>query len=136
MAEVSQVNESGPAALLGILAGASTSLRELTFSLRQRPEVVRVDRRCDIAESDDKRSIEWYVDAELLNSEAVSFRLLIYWQPDEWTVESDVRRVHAAGSDEEVGLPTRFAVDVADLAGEVLSATAQLVRSAEIVGLT
>lgn len=135
MAEVPEVSEPESAALLGVLADASMVLRELTTSLRQRPHVVGVDRRCDVEESDDRRSIEWYVDAELQSGEAVSFRLLIVWHSDEWTVESDVRRIHSAGSDEEVGLPTRFAVDVADLAAEVRSASAQLARCAEIDGL-
>ena len=135
MAEVPEVNEPESAALLGVLAEASMTLRELTTSLRQRTNVVGVDRRCDVERSDDRRSIEWYVDAELHNGEAVSFRLLICWHSAEWTVESDVRRIHSGGSDEEVGLPTRFAIDVADLAMEVRSASAQLARCSEIDGL-
>ena len=122
------MNRPESVALLGVLADASAALRELTTSLRERPNVASVDRRCDVEGSDDRRSIEWYVDAELYNGEAVSFRLLIFWHSDEWTIESDVRRIHSGGSYEEVGLPTRFAVEVDDLAAEVRSASAHLAR--------
>ena len=52
MAEVPEVNEPESAALLGVLAEAAMTLRELTTSLRQRANVVAVDRRCDVERSD------------------------------------------------------------------------------------
>lgn len=117
------------ATLLMLLSKVATTLREFSQQLRLNPAVTRVDRRCEI-EDGERPSIEWYVDAEISNGEALSFRLLLYWHREEWIIESEVRRVHKAGSEVEFELPTRYALDD-DLQEELNSATSQLASSAK-----
>lgn len=101
------------------------TLDALAARLRKRPEVVRVDRVCDPRISSMGASVEWFVDAELISGEALSWHLVLYWSDDEWIIESGVRRMGAQGSDPEVELASRFALDE-DLAQELASATRTL----------
>jgi hypothetical protein len=129
LAEVPQVSARPLVVLLVLLGEVSRSLRGLAEVLRRREGVKLVDRRCELETGVHGPSVEWYVDAELSSGEALSWRLLLYWKDGEWIIESDVRRVHPLGSDSEVELPSRFALDE-DLDAELRSATSQLVETA------
>ena len=109
------------------------ALRGLAESLRSKQGVKSVDRRCDIEDDGARPSVEWYVDAELAHGQAFSFRLLLFWQDGEWLIESDVRRIHASGSDTELELATRYSVDN-DLEEEVASAASWLAKSVDSLG--
>lgn len=84
-----------------------------------------MDRVCDPRTSTTGASVEWFVDSELVNGEALSWHLLVYWSDGEWIIESGVRRMRAQGSDPEIELATRFALDE-DLAEELASAARAL----------
>jgi hypothetical protein len=125
-----------PAAVfLSLLARVAGTLRALAQELRSSPFVTRVDRKGDFQDDGERPSIEWYVDAELANGEALSFRLLLYAQGHGWIIESDVRRIHKEGSDVEVELATRRALDD-DLPDELVSAALQLAGTANRLRLS
>jgi len=112
-------------ATIRALGEVTRGLDSLAADLRKRPDVVRVDRVCDPRTSPAGVSVEWFVDAELVSGEALSWHLMVYWSDGEWIIESGVRRMGANGSDPEVELATRFALDE-DLAEELAAAARTL----------
>jgi len=113
-------------AAIRAIGEVTQALDSLAVRLRKRAEVVRVDRVCDPRTSATGASVEWFVDSELISGEALSWHLVVYWSDGEWIIESGVRRIGAEGSDPEVELATRFALDE-DLAEELASATRTLI---------
>jgi hypothetical protein len=113
--------------LLSHLGDVASTLRELTTRLRDRPNVTRVDRQCDIV-GGDQPSIEWQVEADLASSDAYAWRLLLYWSGESWVIEADTRRVSAGGSDIEDEFAPRI-VDDEELDVQLLVAAAELARA-------
>jgi hypothetical protein len=138
MAKVPQMIEEPFVILLALLAEVSGVLRRLAETLREYPDVSSVERRCDLEDGgpDKAASIEWYVDAELVNGNAFSWRLLLYWTAGEWVIESDLSRTHAYGSDSVVELATRYAEDSDDMQTELRSAVKDLVATVKDASLT
>jgi hypothetical protein len=99
-----------PRFLLALLGDVSSTLREHSLRLRHGTSVTRVDRQCDIL-GGGQPSIEWHVDAELASSDAVSWRLMLYWSGDTWVVEADARRVRAGRSVVEAEVAPRSTDD-------------------------
>ena len=116
-----------PRAFLGTLGDASAALSELARLLRGRSDVTAVVTRCDIT-GGRRPSVEWYVDAELAEGYDVSWRLLVYVDNVSWTVEADVRRVTASGSDFVVEFESRTIGDQ-ELRGALIAAADQLLQS-------
>lgn len=120
--------------IIALLGDVSSKMRTLADSLRSRGQVTRVDRTCDPRNGDAGPSVEWFVDAELSNGEALSWHLLVYWSENGWIIESEVRRVHAAGSDLEIQLETQRAGHE-ELSDALLAAADELVATVAYVGL-
>jgi hypothetical protein len=116
-----------PRYLLAHLGDVASTLRELAARLRDRPNVTRVDRQCDIV-GGEQPSIEWHVEAGLASSDAYSWRLLLYWSGESWVIEADTRRVSAGGSDIEDEFAPRI-VDDEELDVQLLVAAAELARA-------
>jgi hypothetical protein len=82
---------------LTTLGDVSSTLRAFSVSLRDRPNISKVDRQCDIL-GGEQPSIAWYVDAEMASHCALSWRLHLYWSGTAWVIETDIRRTDAEGS--------------------------------------
>jgi hypothetical protein len=80
---------------LTTLGAVSSTLRAFSVSLRDRPNISKVDRQCDIL-GGEQPSIAWYVDAELAAHGALSWRLHLYWSGTAWVIETDIRRTDEA----------------------------------------
>lgn len=132
MAAVPAMTEIPGDKLLRLLAGVSSLLRTLANQLRQRPTVHRVHERVDLEQTADRATIEWYVDSELADGTARSFRLLLIAGHEEWIIESAVRRIRTGGSETEVALPARSALDSA-LEEELTGAAQRLLETAKRV---
>ena len=93
---------------LTTLGDVSSTLRAFSVRLRDRPNISKVDRQCDIL-GGEQPSIAWHVDAELASRGALSWRLHLYWSGTAWVIETDARRIDAEGSALEAELATRVA---------------------------
>jgi hypothetical protein len=78
-------------------------------------------------------TLEWFVDADLIDGTALSWRLRVVSEESEWVIESDVSRVEGQRSEIVVDLPTRHALDD-DMGDELISAARMLVAVTEPVG--
>jgi hypothetical protein len=121
------VHSSQPRLVLSLLGDVTSTLRDHSVGLRGRAGITRVERQCDIL-GGEQPSIEWHVDAELASSDAVSWRLFLYWSGEAWVIEADARRVRAGGSHVEAVFPARV-VDDDGLAESLRAAAAELVTT-------
>ena len=128
MATVPEMTNSSYLLVFRTLGEVTRTLDSLAASLRKRPEVIGVDRVCDPRTSVTGASVEWFVDSELVSGAALSWHLVVYWSDGEWIIESEVRRMRDEGSEPEVELATRFALDE-DLAEELASAARTLIMT-------
>ena len=112
---------------LTTLGDVSSTLRAFSVSLRDRPNISKVERQCDIL-GGEQPSIAWYVDAELAANGAYSWRLHLYWSGTAWLIETDVRRIDSEGSALEAEFATRV-VTSAELDGHLRAASEELVRT-------
>jgi hypothetical protein len=108
MAEVPEMITT--AHFLSGLGDASRVLSRLAVALQRQTDVRAVLTRCDIA-SGEAPGVEWYVDAELVNGEAVSRRLNLYFVGGAWRVEADVSRITQNGHDVVHALEGQSATD-------------------------
>jgi hypothetical protein len=113
------------------LVALGEDFAEFAEKLRLNKEVRTVTAGAEERSYDTGKRFECFADAELNGGNAVSFWLEFYREPDLWKVDSSVRHITVAGSDEIVGLPTRCALDDADLVSETQRASKMLFRSAE-----
>jgi hypothetical protein len=116
-----------PRNVFSLLGDVSSTLREHSVKLRGRPSVTRVERQCEMV-GGAQPSVEWYVDAELASTDALSWRLLLYWSGDTWVIEAETRRIRAGGSAVEAEFPARVAADD-DLAENLRAAAEELVTT-------
>ena len=107
------------------LVEAEAVLAEYAQRLRLRPDVSEVTTSMKFRAGP---SIDLFADAELESGEALSWGLLANFDGTEWHIESDIRRNHEKGQDLVRQLPERFAVTPSELAAEIRSAAAMLVR--------
>lgn len=81
---------------LSALGSADACLGELALRLRRASDVREVLRRTDLFH---RPAIEWYVDAELTDGEAVSWRLQASEAGSTWTITADVSRIRTEGGE-------------------------------------
>ena len=112
---------------LSTLGDVSSALRDFSVGLRERPDISKVERQCDVL-GGEQPSIQWFVDAELVSSGALSWRLHMYWSGTAWVIETDVRRTDSSGSAVEAEFATRV-VDSAGLDAQLRAAGDELVRA-------
>ncbi len=112
---------------LTTLGDVSSTLRAFSVSLRDRPNVSKVDRQCDIL-GGEQPSIAWYVDAELASNGALSWRLHLYWSGTAWVIETDIRRTDSEGSALAAEFATRV-VSSDELDAHLRAASDELVRA-------
>ena len=66
-----------------------------------------------------------------MSGSAVGWWLEFRWEEGAWVIESSVRHNTTKGEDELLSLPTRHAVDDAELVKELGGATAMLLATAD-----
>jgi hypothetical protein len=88
--------------MLGFFVAIGTChrlLEEFAQRLRLNLSVTGVTHWMNAQDIDNSCRIEEFVDAELTNGEARSWRLELLVSPDKFVIESDVRRIHSDGQD-------------------------------------
>jgi hypothetical protein len=74
-------------------------MKEHATQTRARPGVRDLTHWLDVYDVDDAFRLQEYVDAELSNGQAISWRLELTLNGGAFTVESDVRQIHQDGQD-------------------------------------
>lgn len=102
-------------------------LKEHAQEIRKHSSVTSVTCWLDAYDFDNACRFEDYVDAEISNGEAISWRLEITLTLDEFIVEADVRKIHAAGYDVVAEVADRTYSTAAECAIGILEVTRQLI---------
>lgn len=85
--------------LLFALGMCNHRLRVHKVTLESRPKVTEATHWSDIEIVDEAFRLKEFVDAELINGQAISWRLEVTVTPHKIAVEADVRRIHSEGID-------------------------------------
>lgn len=106
---------------------------DIARALRARPEVLKVDRVCDMRREPHGRfDIQWYADADFADrARSLSFGLDLSWFEGEWRIESDIRAANADGYDVIIELPTLTAADAGQLLSHLAAQRTRLADSRE-----
>lgn len=121
--------------IIASLALVNRRLADLAVEIRQHAAVRAVTVATTPRRYDTGDRMECYVDAELVDGTAVGCWIEFRYDTGSWVIESSVRRNTEEGEDELVGLPTRFAVDDAELLAELDGASAALVEAGRSIEL-
>jgi len=121
--------------MVSALARTNQKLHDLVRRLRTQDAVVSVKSAVFPARYSSGDRIECYADAELASGNAVGWWLEFRCENGSWVIESSVRINTEAGQDELAELPTRYAVDDAELVEEIDGAADMLIATAERLDL-
>ena len=91
--------ENGAYILFSATASCHGLFKELASKLKGKSCVTSVTHWLDIYSFDSASRLEEFVDAELLNGKAISWRLELTLTADAVTLEADVREIHDMGQD-------------------------------------
>ena len=85
--------------LLFTIGKCNRVLKDHANELASRSGVTEITHWSDMEIVDDAFRLKEFVDAELVNGQAISWRLELTLMPEGITVEADVRRIHDKGFD-------------------------------------
>jgi len=122
--------------MLSALALIHQRLNELAAEWRRQPQVRSVVAAVTPRHYPDGDRMECYVDADLASGHSVGAWLEFRHDDGSWVIEASVRHNGDEGENELVALPSRFAVDDAELLAELDGATLALVKAAGGLDLT
>lgn len=122
---------NGSRLLVSVLTRLNVRLAELARTLRSNPEVQSVSTALTPRQYGPDDRVECYVDVALRNGNGVGMWFEFRWEDGSWIIESSIRHNTDLGEDEILGLPTRYAVEDAELAEELDGASRALVRAAQ-----
>jgi hypothetical protein len=103
-------------------------LKDFAFIIKQSSCVTNVTHWLDIYDLDGGSRVEEYVDAELLNGEAISWRLEITLTPEHCVIEADVRKIHKLGQDLVADVSDRTFSTVAECAQGLMESLQTLIE--------
>lgn len=82
-----------------LLAAISSRLNDYAIQLRSADSIGSAALRCEPFATDNRVGVEWYLDAEIRNGDAISWNVLAY-KEETWSIEASISRIDRHGSKE------------------------------------
>jgi hypothetical protein len=118
--------ESDTRVILNALAKVTRLLRDHGVSVRLKPGVKSVATSLEVVEYDNGPMIEGYVDAELEDGTALSWRLDVRWTEVSFEIDATLERISGAGSETLRQLPESVIRDARELPDALIEVTRSL----------